>query len=229
MSEQPLSVTKIVSAIGGVLLIASFFLPIVDTKAGASVTDDMFNVKAMRAEVERSRDLAGAQALIEPALQKMEAFAAGPSLLNLSGVVGATNEILDMVGKAGSLTPEARQAASVLTMVRWGLWLVPVVGAVQAVLPLLSRFRRHAGFFGLIGRFAFGLLFVMVALTPLLGAPKETQEVLGSAVYAALGGGGLMMAGGVLGVTRSNFLAVFLVEAGIVAAIVMGIMTLAAR
>lgn len=218
--------TKLVSAVGGALLIASFFLPLVDMKSGDPAARDLFGVKAMRKEIERSRELAAVQGLIEPALQQMEAFAAGPSLRNLAGVMGATKEILDTVAGAGALPPDARQAATAIGAARWALWLVPLVGAVQAALPLLSRFRRHAGFFGLVARFAFGLLFVLLAATPLLGAPEPTRALLGPAVYAALGGGGLMVVGGVFGVTRGNFLFVYLAQAAIVAVVVMGLKTL---
>lgn len=216
--------TKLVSAIGGVLLIASFFLPLVDTKGAGA--DDLFRISSMRAEIERSREFDGAAALIEPALKQLEVFAAGPSLLNLAGAIGATTEILDTIARAGALPSDARQASTALTAVRWSLWLVPLVGAVQAALPLLARFRRYAGFFGLVGRFGFGLLFVVLALTPMLGAPEATRALLGPAVYAALIGGAMMMVGGVFGVTRGNFIPVFVAEAGLVAALVMGISAL---
>ena len=107
-----------------------------------------------------------------------------------------------------------------LGLARMALWLVPLVGAVQTALPILSRFRRYAGFLGLVGRFAFGLLFVLLALVPLLGAPESQLPLIG---------GALMIAGGVFGVTRGNFLFVYLAQAGIVAAVVYAITTLAGR
>lgn len=223
-----MSFTKYVSAVGGVLLIASFFLPLVDVKAGGGA-EAMFGIKAMRAEIERSREFAGAQALIEPALKQVEAFAEGPSLRNLAGVIGVTKEILDTVAGAGALPPDAREVPRVLGLARMALWLVPLVGAVQTALPILSRFRRYAGFLGLVGRFAFGLLFVLLALVPLLGAPESQLPLIGPAVYTALIGGALMIAGGVFGVTRGNFLFVYLAQAGIVAAVVYAITTLAGR
>lgn len=227
MSERPFSVTKVISGIGGILLVASFLLPLVDVKGGGVAAGDLFGVQRMRKEIERSREFEAVKPLIEPALQQLEAFAGSPSLRNLATLIGSTKEIVD--GTAGLVTsPEdARSASIVLGASRWALWLVPLVGAIQSALPLLSRFRGFAGFFGLVARFAFGLLFLLLALTPVLGAPPEVQPYIGSAVYAALIGGALMIAGGVCGVTRGNAIFVLLAEAGILAVVFYALKTLA--
>lgn len=222
MSERPLSLTKVTASIGGALLAASFFLPLVDMRAGGAATADVFGVASMRRHIERSRGLEGVKPLIEPALQQLDTFGAGPSLRNLSRLVGATKEIVDTVIATGMAPAEANTASSVLGTTRMGLWLVPVVGAVQTVLPLLTRFRGYAGFVGLVARFGFGLVFVTLALIPLLGAPNA-GPFLGLAVYSALIGGSLMMASGLLGVTRNNFLFVFAAQGATLVAVVLGL------
>lgn len=227
MSERPFSATKVISAIGGVLLVAAFVLPVVDVKGGGAAAGDAFGIHRMRREIERSRDLDVAKPLIEPALQLLEQFAERPSLRNLARVIGTTKEIVDTAAAVKDLPPEVRDASTVLGASRAALWLVPLVGAVQTALPLLSRFRGYAGFFGLVGRFAFGLLFLLLALTPVLGAPPAVQQFIGPAVYAALVGGAMMVAGGVCGVTRGNFVFVLLAEAGILAVVFLGLKTLA--
>lgn len=226
MGERPLSLTKLTAAIGGVLLVASFFLPLVDTRGGGPGAADVFGVASMRRHIEGSRELEAALPLIEPALQQLDAFGAGPSLRNLSRLMGATTELLDTVIGVGVAPPEARSLSTVLGATRLGLWLVPLVGAIQAGLPLLARFRGYAGFFGLVARFGFGLLFVTLALIPLLGAP-EARAFLGPAVYASLLGGALMTASGVFGVTRGNFVPVFIAQGGVLAALLLGLRALA--
>lgn len=227
MSERPFSVTKVISGIGGLLLISSFLLPLVDVKGGGAAAGDLFGVHRMRQEIERSRELDAVKPLIEPALQQLEVFAESPSLRNLTTLIGRTKEIVDTAAGLGAVPAEARDASTVLAASRMALWLVPLVGAVQTALPLLSRFRGYAGFFGLVGRFAFGLLFLLLALTPVLGAPPSVQQFIGPAVYAALVGGAMMVAGGVCGVTRGNFVFVLLAEAGILAVVFFGLKTLA--
>jgi hypothetical protein len=227
VSERPFSVTKVISGIGGLLLVAAFLLPVVDVKGGGAAAGDLFGIRQMRREIERSRELEAAKPLIEPALKQLDAFADSPSLRNLAAVIGTTKEIVDTAAGAKMLPPEARDASTVLGASRAALWLVPLVGVVQTVLPLLSRFRGYAGFLGLVARFAFGLLFVLLALTPLLGAPPAAQPYIGSAVYAALIGGALMVAGGVGGVTRGNFVFVLLAQAGILAVVFYGLKTVA--
>lgn len=226
MSDRPLSLTKLTAAIGGVLLVASFFLPLVDLKGGGAAAADVFGVASMRRQIEGSRELEAALPLIEPALQQLDVFGAKPTLRNLSRLMGTTKEIVDTVVAVGVAPPEGRTLSTVLGTTRLGLWLVPLVGAVQAALPLVTRFRGHAGFIGLVARFGFGLVFVTLALIPLLGAP-EARGFLGPAVYASLLGGGLMLASGVLGVTRGNFVFVFVAQAGVLTAVVLGLRALA--
>lgn len=225
MTEEPLSLTKVTASIGGALLAASFFLPLVDMKGGGAATADAFGVAAMRRQIEGSREYEAVKPLIAPALQQLDAFGAAPSLRNLSMLVGATQEIVDMAADVGVAPVETRALSSVLAATRLGLWLVPLVGAVQAVLPLLTRFRGHAGFLGLVARFGFGIVFVTLAVIPLLGAP-EARPFFGPAVYASLIGGGLMMASGMAGVTRGNFLFVFAAQAGVLGAVVFGLRAL---
>ncbi|WP_143140183.1 hypothetical protein [Nannocystis exedens] len=225
MTDGPLSLTKVIASIGGAVLAASFFLPLVDLHAGGPATADAFGVESMRRHIEGSRELDSVKPLIAPALQQLDMFAAGPSLRNLSRLVGSTKEILDTVAATGMAPAEVTMASTALGATRLALWLVPLVGAFQAVLPLLTRFRGYAGFFGLVARFSFGLLFLTLALVPLLGAP-EARPFFGSAVYAALIGGGLMMAAGVAGVTRGNAVLVLAAQAGILAAMVFGLRAL---
>lgn len=225
MSERPLSLTKVTASIGGALLAASFFLPLVDMRAGGAATADAFGVASMRRHIERSREFEGVKPLLEPALQQLDTFGAGPSLRNLSRLVATTKEIVDTVVGTGMAPAEARTASTVLGATHLGLWLLPVVGAIQTVLPLLTRFRGYAGFVGLVARFGFGLVFVTLALIPLLGVP-EARPFLGPAVHAALFGGGLMMASGLCGVTRGNFLFVLAAQGGVLAAVVFGLRAL---
>lgn len=219
--------TKVISGLGGLLLVAAFLLPLVDVKGGGAAAGDLFGVRKMRAEIERSRELEAVKPMIEPAMQQLELFAESPSLRHLTTLIGRTKEIVDTAAALGAMPAEARDASTVLAAARAALWLVPLVGAVQTALPLLSRFRGYAGFFGLVARFAFGLLFLLLALTPVLGAPPHVQQYLGPAVYAALAGGALMVVGGVAGVTRGNFLFVLLAEAGILAVVFYGLKTVA--
>jgi hypothetical protein len=228
VSGQPFSATKVISGLGGLLLIASFLLPLVDVKGGGAAAGDLFGVHQMRREIERSREYEAVKPLIDPALQQLERFADNPSMRNLATLIGQTKEIVDGVGSVVATPEEARNASLVLAASRTALWLVPLVGAIQTALPLLSRFRGYAGFFGLLGRFSFGLLFLLLAATPLFGAPAEVQRYIGSAVYAALVGGALMVVGGVGGVTRGNFVFVLLAEAGILAVVYYGLKTVAA-
>lgn len=225
MSERPLSLTKLTAAIGGVLLVASFLLPLVDMKGGGLAATDVFGVGSMRRQIERSRELEAALPLIEPALQQLQAFGDGPSLRNLSKLMGTTKEIVDTVRAVGVAPPEAHALSTVLGATRLGLWLVPLVGVVQAALPAVTRFRGYAGFVGLVARFAFGLVFVTLAALPLALWP-EARPFLGPAVYASLLGGALMMASGVAGVTRGNFVFVLLAQAGVLAALMLGLRAL---
>lgn len=228
VADKPLSMSKVVAGVGGALLVASFFLPLVALKADGRTADDFFGVGDLRREIERSRDLEGVRPLIEPALQEFEAFAASPSLRNFSSLIASANKIVGLAVQAGVTPPEARQLPTVLSATRWGLWLLPLVGAIQALAPALTLFRGYAGFFGLVARFGFGLLFALIALVPLVAAPVATQAYIGSAVYVALAGGLLMMLAGVLGVTRGNWIFVLLAQGGILGCVVYGIKTLVA-
>ena len=222
--SQPFSVTKLLAGLGGALLIASFFLPLVNTShPGAS---DAFGISDLRRHVEASGDADLVRPLIEPAMQSLERFAASPSLKNLTDVAGLSGELLE---KAASLGPadarQMKQMAGVLGWVRLGLWLLPLVGLVQLVMPAVSRLRGHAGFLGLVARFLFGWLFLLLGLIPVLGAPSNQQAVIGPAIWVLVAGAALMMVASLFGVTRRNWWAVILVDAGLIAATVLAELT----
>lgn len=215
--ERPLSVTKIVASLGGALLLASFFLPMVSVGDAGDMNRELFGVRDLRKQIEASREMQAVQPLIEPALQEIERFTATPSLKNLSGVAGASREVLDAAASLGApQAAEMRKASEILGMARLGLWLLPLVGLVQLVSPALSRMRGHAGAPGLVARFVFGLIFALVALMPLLGVEESHQGKIGPAVYALLIGSCLMMGASVFGVTRRNWWAVLLADVAIV-------------
>lgn len=225
VDEGPLSLTKVTASIGGALLAASFFLPLVDVQAGGPAAADAFGVESMRRRIEHSREIEVVKPMIAPALQLLDTFGGQPSLLNLSRLAGTTKGIVDTVIATGMAGPELNTVSTVLAATRLSLWMVPLVGLVQLVLPLLTRFRGYAGFFGLVARFGFGIVFVTLATVPLLGAPGA-RPFLGPAVYASLIGGALMMASGMCGVTRRNFPLVFAAQAGLLAAVVFGLRAL---
>lgn len=224
MSEQPLSLTKLTAAIGGVLLVTAFFLPLAELK-GEVRPDDVFGVGSMRRQIERSRQIEAALPLIEPALQQLKTFGEAPSLRSLSQLMGTTRDVIDVAVAFKVAPPEAPALSAVLGTTRLGLWLVPLVGVVQAALPLLTRFRGYAGLLGLVARFAFGLVFVTLAALPLLLWPQARPH-FGPAVYALLLGGALMMASGVGGVTRSNRVLVLSAQAGVLTVLLLGLRAL---
>lgn len=196
------------AAAGGALLIASFFLPLLDIAAGANVGREIFGVDNLRAEIEELRAVEATRPFIEPALQQLELFSVTPSLRNLSTLAAVSREVLDAAIGFGVADPELPRYAKIFGVVRTCLWLLPLVGLVQLLAPLVSRLRGYAGFFGLIARFGFGLMFAFVALIPIAGVPEAQQGLIGSAVWALLGGSLLMMAASVFGVTRDNWLMV---------------------
>ena len=205
------------AALGGALLLGSFFLPLISASGRAQVDRELFGVDDLRAQIEASRDLQAVQPLLEPALQELERFTATPSLRNLSGVMVASGELLEVA--AGLGPPEAeemRRAAKLMGLVRTGLWLLPLVGAVQLVAPLLTLLRGYAGFFGLVARFLFGLIFVAIAFIPLVSVPEAERDMIGPALWVLLAGALLMMAASVLGVTRRNWWGVLLADVALV-------------
>ena len=155
--------------------------------------------------------------LIEPALQQLELFTVTPSLRNASGLAGAAGEVMEAAISFGIQDPGLPKMARILGLVRTCLWLLPLVGLVQLVAPLVTRLRGYAGFFGLLARFAFGLLFAVVASIPLLGAPEsDGKALIGSAVWVLLLGSLLMIAASVFGVTRRNWWAVLAADVALV-------------
>ncbi len=224
--SRPFSITKVLAGLGGALLIAAFFLPLLDTSQPAA--RDGFGIRDLRRQIESTRDIDVVRPLIEPAMQELERFATTPSLKNLTGVAGVTRELLDTAAGLGS--PEAahmRQVAGMLGWLRLGLWLLPLVGLVQLVVPAVTRLRGYTGFLGLVGRFFFGWLFALMALVPIAGAPDAQRALIGPAVWALLVGAGLMIIAGLFGVTRRNWWAVLLADAVIIGATVFAIKTFA--
>lgn len=223
-NAEPFSVTKLLAGLGGALLLASFFLPMVDTsKPGAS---DAFGIRDLRRQIESTGNLDAVRPLIEPAMQELERFATSPSLKNLTSVAGASGTLLTTAADLGA--PEAtemRKIAGILGWVRLGLWLLPLVGLVQLAIPAMSRLRGYAGFLGLVARFFFGWLFLLMALIPIAGAPDAQQALIGPAVWVLLAGAVLMMLASLFGVTRKNWWAVLLVDIAIIAATVFAIST----
>ena len=219
--------TKAIAAAGGSLLIASFFLPLLDTAGGADVGREVFGVKDLRAEIEEVREIEATRPFIEPALQQLELFSARPSLRNLSGLAAAAGEVADAAIGFGVADPQLPKVAKILELVRTCLWLLPLVGLVQLVAPLVSLLRGYAGFFPLVARFAFGLLFALVAFIPLAGVPEAEQGLIGPAVWALLAGSLLMMAASVCGVTRSNWWAVLAADVALVVAAGVGLVAFA--
>lgn len=224
---RPLSVTKVMAAAGGSLLIASFFLPLLNTAGGADVGREVFGVKDLRAEIEEVREIEAARPFIEPALQQLELFSATPSLRNLSALAAAAGEVADAAIGFGVADPQLPKVARILGLVRTCLWLLPLVGLVQLVAPLVSLLRGYAGFFALVARFAFGLLFALVVLIPLAGLPEADQDLLGPAVSALVAGSLLMMAASVFGVTRSNWWAVLAADVALLVGAGVGLVALA--
>lgn len=219
--------TKAIAAAGGSLLIASFFLPLLNTAGGADVGREVFGVKDLREEIEEVREIEATRPFIEPALQQLELFSATPSLRNLSALTAAAGEVADAAIGFGVADPQLPRLAKFLGLVRICLWLLPLVGLVQVVAPLVSLLRGYAGFFALVARFGFGLLFALVGLIPLAGVPEAEQGLIGSAVWALLAGSLLMMAASVFGVTRSNWWAVLAADVALVIAAGVGLVALA--
>lgn len=196
------------AAVGGALLIASFFLPLLNVAGGADVGREVFGVDNLRAQIEELRSVEATRPFIEPALHQLEIFAVTPSLRNLSALSAAAREVADAAIVFGVEDPELPRYAKVLGLVRTCLWLLPLVGLVQLVTPLVTGLRRYAGLVGLAARFGFGLMFAFVAFVPLAGVPEAQRGLIGSAVWALLVGSLLMMAASLFGVTRRNWWAV---------------------
>lgn len=228
--SQPFSVTKLLAGLGGALLIASFFLPLVNT--GLPGASDAFGVRELRRQIESTRDADAVRPLIEPAMQALERFATTPNLSNVTGLASVSRELLDTAASATDVVDarqaaEMRKASSMLGWVR-ALWLLPLIGLVQLALPAVTRLRGHTGFLGLVGRFWFAWPFWLVAMTPLL-ADAADQKLLGPAVWALLAGTSLMLIAGLFGVTRRNWWAVILADVAIVAATIFAAATLAEK
>jgi hypothetical protein len=216
------------AGLGGALLIASFFLPLVNTSSPAA--SNALGMDQLRRQIESTSDYEAVRPLVEPTMKAIESFAANPSLMNLTGVVGLSGELLETAaGIATADAAEIRKVAGILAWVKRGLWLLPLVGAIQLLLPALSRLRGHAGFLGLVGRFLFGWIFGLMALVPIAGAPSNQQAVIGIAIWILLVGSVLMMLASLFGVTRRNWWAVILADAGIVAATVLTLKSLSGR
>lgn len=238
--EKSLSLTKIAAAIAGGLIMASFFLPAVDVKAGKSAAREMFGVNVMRAQIEASRNLALVEPLIEPALQSYEVFAETPSLRNLSTICAVTKEILDKtlpllaprdpaqksvppLGQRLPFREEVQVVTGALWAARLGLWLLPLIGLVTMVVPVVTLRRDDTGVFGyltLVSRFFFGLVLLLLAVIPLLAVDDAQRPFIGSAVWALLAGSGLMLLTGVAGVNRSNWWYVWLTQIALLAGLV---------
>lgn len=226
--SQPFSVTKLMAGLGGALLIASFFLPLVNTSSPAA--SNALGMNELRRQVESTSEYEAVRPLIEPTVKALESFAASPSLMNLTSVVGMSGELLETAAGLGAdEAAEMRKVAGILAWVKRGLWLLPLVGAVQLLLPALSRLRGHAGFLGLVGRFLFGWIFALMALVPIAGAPSNQQSVIGVAIWVLLVGSVLMILASLFGVTRRNWWAVILADAGIVAGTILTLKSLSGR
>lgn len=225
---KPWSVSKLVAALGGALLLASFFLPVVSEAGRRDAQREVLGVGGLRAQIEAQRDLAVVQPLIEPAVQAIERFGEMPNLRNLSSVAAASTELLETAAGLGApRADELRQAATVLWIARLALWFLPLVGAVQLLVPLATLMRGYAGFFGLVARFLFGLGFALLAAVVLVGVPEGQRPYLGPAVWALLGGSLLMMGASVGGVSRGNWWMVLLADLAIFGAVVGGLVALA--
>lgn len=223
--DKQFSVTKLMAGLGGALLVAAFFLPMVDTSQ--PMARDMFGIRDMRRQIESTRETEAIRPMIEPALQTLEHFAATPSLLNFVGVVSVTREILDTAASLGvAEAGEMRTASKLLGYVRMALWLLPIVGLIQLAGPALTRLHGNAGAPGLIARFVFGLLFLVVALIPILGAPDAQRGLFGPAVWTLLVGAILMVVAGLFGVTRRNWWIVLLADIAFVVVSVLAIKSL---
>lgn len=215
------------AAVGGALLVASFFLPLLNVRGEADVGREVFGVADLRAEIEELRSVEATRPLIEPALLQLEIFGASPSLRHLSGLAAASREVANAAIVFGVDDPGLPRFVQILGLVRTSLWLLPLVGAVQLVVPLISRLRGYAGYGGLVARFAFGLLFAFVALVPLAGVAEAERGLIGPAVWVLLAGSLLMMAASVGGITRRNAAAVILTDLAILVGACFGIVALA--
>lgn len=225
---KPLSVSKVVAGLGGALLLAAFFLPMVSEEGRGEVRRELTGTQGLRAQFESSRELTAVQPLVEPALQAMEAFIETPSLLRLSGLASASTELLGTAADLGvDQADEMRLAARLLSLARMSLWLLPLAGLVQMLVPAISRLRGYAGVGGLMARFLFGLLFALVAMVPIAGVSEAQRPFIGPAVWSLLTGSLLMMLASVAGVTRSNWWMVLLGDVVILFAVVAGLVGLA--
>lgn len=230
VEAKPLSVSKVVAAVGGGLLLASFFLPLVSDAGRDDLRRELFGGKGLREQIEAQRELAAVQPLIEPAVQAIERFTETPNLRNLSSLASASSELLGTAAELGApQAAEMRKVATVLSLARLCLWFLPLVGAVQLLVPAVTRMRGYAGFLGLVARFFFGLGFALLALVPLLGASESQQDHIGPAVWSLLVGSLLMMAASLAGVTRSNWWMVLLADLAIFAATIGGLVALAEK
>lgn len=225
---KPVSVSKVVAGLGGALLIAAFFLPMVSEEGRDEVRRELSGARGLRAQIESSRELTAVQPLVEPALQAMEAFIATPSLLKLSGLASASTELLGTAADLGvDKADEMRLAARLLSLARVSLWLLPLTGLVQLLVPAISRLRGYAGVGRLLARFFFGLVFALVAMVPLAGVSEAQRPFIGPAVWSLLTGSVLMMGASVAGVTLRNWWMVVLGDVVILFGVVGGLVSLA--
>ena len=215
------------AGLGGALLIASFFLPLLDTST-TDVGQEVFGVKDLRAEIEEVRGIEATRPFVEPALQQIELFSATPSLRRLSGLAAASREVVDAAVSFGvEDADQLRSFSTMLGAVRTSLWLLPLVGLAQLVAPLLTLLRGQAGFVGLVARFAFGLVFALLAALTLVMVPDGEWARVGPAMYVLLLGSLLMIAAGLFGVTRSNWVAVLAVDVVLMIGAVVGLVQIA--
>lgn len=227
---KPLSISKVVAGIGGALLVASFFLPLASEQGREAARREMFGISGLRGQIEAQRDLEVVRPLIEPALQSIEAFTEMPSLRNLSTAAALSSELLDTAaGFAAAEAAEMRKAATMLSIGRMCLWWLPLVGAVQVLVPAVTLLRGYAGVLGLVARFAFGLFFMLIAAILLAGALSERPEFVGPALWVLLAGSLLMMGASLCGVTRANWWIVLLADLAIFAVAVVGLVSVAEK
>ncbi len=215
--NKSFSLAKLVAAVGGGLLVAAFFLPLVDVQAGGEAAAKVIGVEELRREIQSTREIQQVAPLIEPALQELERFAVLPSLRNLAGMAAVVRDLLNTAASLNAPEAQAlRNAGLALGMLRYGLWLLPLIGAIQVVVPLLSRLCGPANALFLIVRFAFGWPFFVMALAMIVGVPSEARPFIGTAPWALLAGGGLMIGSSLGGVTRENAWLVLIADAAMV-------------
>ncbi len=218
-----LSPVSAASALGGLLLIASFFTPLFGDTQGAEdnpLAEVMRDFNSKLSQAREARDSLPPEYVhtIDSAAEHATALLATPSPKNLAWLSADGIDLLSIAELQNSdLKRDLKGPKLALRGFLVVLLAMPIIGAYLAIRGVKTRFKTQSTL-GLVLCFFAGFFYASIGTIAIVSVPARAQDLIGPACWLLTAGGGLLLFTSIFGVSRTTWWRAYLLYiAGLIA------------